>query len=119
MRKALLCVLLALALPAVAVAQPFADIVFELAGDGPHTVAPCGADPVAQIEVWVSSDGIPVELLASDLWLASPVLEFCVDGNYADSSTYPPIQATPLSAGPASGASSPMPTAQTCRWRSS
>ncbi|MCB9517146.1 MAG: hypothetical protein H6693_13230 [Candidatus Latescibacteria bacterium] len=60
----------------------------------PHvfTVAPCGADPMPVVDVWILDypDANPVEVLASDIWFMSfEGFQFCAEV-HADSSTFAP-----------------------------
>lgn len=62
-----------------------------LLDDHPFTIAPCGGDPMPVIDIILEDSGNnPIEVIASDIWLASPVdVDFCWPV-VADSSTFQP-----------------------------
>lgn len=63
-----------------------------LLDDHPFTVAPCDGDPMPVIDIILEDSGNnPVEVIASDIWLDSPIamLDFCWEV-IADSSTFRP-----------------------------
>jgi hypothetical protein len=67
-----------------------------VATTGIMTIAPGGADsfviPVNhKIDVYVNDSGNnPVEIIASDIWLDDPIINWCAGGVIADSSTFAP-----------------------------
>ena len=80
-------------LAGAAQAQPFDPWLSTAFFDDPHsfTLAPCGADPLPVVEVYLYDfNGDPVQLLASDIWLQGVDLTFCGTLTFADSSTFAP-----------------------------